>query len=231
MTRQKTPGKLFKAVFFTLIALVISLILLYAIVVRAHAATVEQATPLPFPTYGPVPTSIATPVLPTPVPPTATPQPTAAALPSLPQTPLRSDMMGIQIHANLRDEQWRQMVDFAQFMGMKWIKVQLSWKELEPQPGQYTTLDGELPRFFKHAQGRNGFRILVSIAKAPDWTRPAGFVNDGPPTDPQVFGKFVGDVITRYGLRDEDAIERSMARRICATSMRAIRQCAQSRQI
>lgn len=207
MTRLNSTRNLLKAVFFAVLAFMISLVLLFFIVAEAHAAI--QATPLPFPTYGPVPTSIATPVLPTPAPPTSTPMPQQTAQPTPPpqQNPLRADLMGIQIHPNLREEQWRQMVDFSQFMGMKWIKVQLSWKELEPQPGQYTQLDSILPRFFQHAQGRNGFRLLVSIAKAPDWTRPAGFVNDGPPSDPKVFANYVSDVITRYGLRDVDAIE------------------------
>lgn len=208
MTYSKLPTRsTLKLILVFLLALLISLLALVFVVLEVSAAA--QATPLPFPTFGavpgtgtPLPTPLPVTVAPT-APPTPAPvMPTAQAFPTL-----RSDMMGIQIHSNLREQQWRQMMDFAQFMGMKWIKVQLSWKELEPQPGQYTELDSVLPRYFQYTQGRNGFRILVSIAKAPDYTRPAGFSQDGPPKDPKVLGDFVAKVIARYGLRDNDAIE------------------------
>jgi hypothetical protein len=130
-----------------------------------------------------------------------------ATITSIPMNPLSSDMMGIQIHPNVEEQQWRVLMDFAQFMGLRWVKVQLSWKELEPQPGQYTQLDSLLPQFFQISQGRNGTRILLSIAKAPDWARPAGAANDGPPSDPQKLADFLTRAVTYYKLRDIDAIE------------------------
>ena len=68
---------------------------------------------------------------------------------------------------------WRAAVDRAQFMGFKWIKLQLSWKELEPDAkGTFTQQFSVLADHSVYA-ARRGFKILLSIAKAPDWARPA----------------------------------------------------------
>src|SRR5260221_9439478 len=62
---------------------------------------------------------------------------TGAAAPTITPTPLptlHKDMMGVQAYANLGPQQWsgpNGIMDLTRFMGFKWIKVQLSWKELE----------------------------------------------------------------------------------------------------
>ncbi len=138
----------------------------------------------------------------------------SATLPSTPSlTPttspvLRSDLMGIQINPNLNEDQWRFMMDSAQFTGFHWMKLQLSWKELEPQPGQYSLLDRQIVLYIRLAEGR-GFHFLVSVAKAPAWARPAQAQgqNDGPPAQPKQLADFIAAMIPRYGLKPSDAIE------------------------
>lgn len=205
---MRTPQR-----FSLILNLVAAGLLLLAALPTGTSAAAQGATPMPFPTFGALPPSSSTPIPGSAVVSgtnTPGPSPTPAPLPSatlIATAPLQSEMMGIQIHPNLQEQQWRIMMDFAQFMGMKWIKVQLSWKELEPQPGQFSQLDSLLPIFFQITQGRNGFRLLLSVAKAPDWARPAGAANDGPPSDPQKLADFLTRAVTVYRLRDQDAIE------------------------
>ncbi len=196
-------------------ALLIAMLLSAFVLTESAAHAAAPATPLPFPTFGALPVSGGTPTSP-PVP-TATPQP-GVTLPPAPTSPaggpitlptLRSDVMGIQIQPDLTEVQWKQMNDFVASLGMRWIKLQISWRELQPQQGQWSQLDAILPGYIQYAQGRagNGVRVLLSVAKAPDWARPAGFSGDGPPRDPALLAAFVGEVVTRYKLRNEDAIE------------------------
>ncbi len=161
-------------------------------------------------TFGPVivpPTTAPTNVPPTVVLPTApgaaptiTPTPTTAPT-STPLPTLRSEMMGIQAYANLQQDLWPGILDRAQFMGFKWIKVQLSWKELEPvSKGTFSPQMAVLRENIIGA-GRRSFKVLVSIAKTPDWARPANArgQQDGPPANPQDLADFINAVFNDFG--------------------------------
>src|SRR5262249_41927756 len=132
---------------------------------------------------------------------TATPTPTITLTPTITPTPtitgtplptLVKDSMGIQAYGNLNRSDWRHMLDLAQNMGVGWIKVQLSWKELETAKGQFAQQYGVLITNFFDA-GKRGFKILISVAKAPDWARPdsARGKNDGPPANPKDLSDFI----------------------------------------
>lgn len=143
---------------------------------------------------------------------TPTPAPTTApaAQPAIPPQPsLHSDQMGIQVYANLEVDRWWGIVDRAQFMGFKWIKFQVSWKELEPvTKGEYSPTMTVLRDNMIYA-GRRGFKMMLSIVNAPDWARPAEArgQQDGPPANPQDYADFVGAVLDQFGTQYISAVE------------------------
>ncbi len=150
----------------------------------------QQAT-AQVPTFGPViggatPTSAVTP----------TPNFTPTALPTL-----RKDLMGIQVYANLQEDLWAGIVDRAQFMGFTWLKIQMSWKELEPDTrGSFSEQFSAIRKNIVYA-GRRGFKILASVAKAPNWARPqnAQGQRDGPPASPGDLGDFLARLFDQFG--------------------------------
>ncbi len=172
----------------------------------------------PFPTFTPVPPTLnpvagptatfgsvigpnyVSPATFTPAPPPTLPPPenvtlappvTAGPSPT-PGPILRSDLMGVQIHPHLTNEQWDQMLDSARGLGVGWIKVQLSWKELEDAQGNFNQ-DYQAQVLDVQRAGSRHLKVLLSFAKAPDWARPAGVrgQEDGPPDDPQAFADFI----------------------------------------
>jgi hypothetical protein len=169
-----------------------------------------QPTPVP---GSPSPTATLTP------PPTNTPvttptvQPTATATPGVTGTPLptlRSDVMGIQLNPNTSLEGFDTSLWLAGRLGVKWIKLQFSWKLLEPQQGVLSDTFYAYRIFVQHAT-QQGFKVIISIAKAPGWAR-ASQEEDGPPRDPQDLANFItrimGEVrVDLYGNSYFSAIE------------------------
>jgi hypothetical protein len=49
-----------------------------------------------------------------------------------------------------------------------------------------------------NAAQAQGLRVLFSIVKAPRWSRPAGDTDEGPPSDPNTYGFFVGQVAAHF---------------------------------
>jgi hypothetical protein len=90
-----------------------------------------------------------------------------------------------------------EIVKHLNTLGVKWVKFQVSWKEMEPQENIRNW--GEWDRLIRTYHDA-GFNILLSIVKAPDWARPANtdLNQDGPPSDPQTFARFVGELAQRY---------------------------------
>jgi hypothetical protein len=164
--------------------------------IQATPTTTESRNALP--AAAQVTATVAIPLTPTPE-----PSPTFPPLPTL-----RSAVMGIQAYANVEVERWWGLVDRAQFMGFKWMKMQLSWTELEPSKGNYTQQFGVQRENLLYA-GRRGFKNLISIVNAPDWARPAnarGKLN-GPPADPKDLVDFVNAVLDQFGTQYINAIE------------------------
>ncbi len=113
--------------------------------------------------------------------------------------------MGVQVDWNVDPPGWNQLISMVKPMQMGWVKVQASWRALEPEQGK---LGGDTPKLqnyleMAHAQG---YKVLVSIAKAPDWARPTNKTGDGPPDDPQQFAAFLTLLLNQMG-GDMDAIE------------------------
>jgi hypothetical protein len=161
----------------------------------------QQATPLPTLTFGPVVGGLA-----------AGGATAAATPPAITPTPLptlRSDLMGIQVYGNIEQSWWTGIVDRAQFMGFKWIKIQLSWKELEPDAkGKFSPQMDAIKTNVIYA-GRRGFKILLSIAKAPNWARLANVQSqrDGPPAKPEDLASSLMSILDQMGLDYVNALE------------------------
>ncbi len=82
-------------------------------------------------------------------------------------------------------------------LGFDWMKAQMPWKSVEPNPGDYRWDVWDQLIGAYHA---DGIKILISIVKAPDWARPSdtNFNVEGPPADPATYASFVGQFSGRY---------------------------------
>lgn len=151
----------------------------------------------PPPTSTPRPTTSPTPEAPTPTPIVETPITTPmTTLPAL-----DSSQMGIQLYHNVNIDMWWQLVVVhTRNMGMGWIKMQANWGALQPNgPDDYENSPA-FQLFASHVQRAHneGFRVLVSVVKAPDWAR-STTVEDGPPSDPQALARFMTFFLDRLG--------------------------------
>ncbi|MEL7674715.1 MAG: hypothetical protein AAGU78_13320, partial [Chloroflexota bacterium] len=118
--------------------------------------------------------------------------PTVEPSPTIPGTPLptyNAGLMGIQINANMSNEDFAVMLWLTQRLGVKWVKFQMSWKEMEPERGQLSDVFYRYRVFVQDANAA-GFDVLLSIAKAPAWAR-ATAGEDGPPANPQDLANFI----------------------------------------
>ncbi len=161
-----------------------------------------SATPTEGPSETPAPTSTEGP---SPLaPPTDTQAAPVAAGTQLPT--LDTSRMGIQLDPNLTNADWLNAVagnvkDRLQF---KWIKVQLSWDALQPNGASDFGEPFQLLEQHLQFANNNGFNILVSVARAPHWTR-SNQNEAGPPDDPQRLADFLTLFVTRFPF--VDAIE------------------------
>jgi hypothetical protein len=88
-------------------------------------------------------------------------------------------------------------IDHIKKLGLAWVKLQIPWKDVEPEQGIYdwTAWDATVD-----AYAAAGVKVLLTIPKAPDWARPAEDDKsvEGPPADPAAYARFVGAVAGRY---------------------------------
>ncbi len=177
------------------------------------AGSASQFATQVFPTR--LPTDIVT-ALPT-NPPTATTEPEAVAqaqaeaveptdlpppteMPATP-TPLPVNdtefQLGIQVQVNLDDGMQELWMGEAEKLGMEWIKQQVRWELIEPEPDVYdwTQLDVGL-----NTAADYGFKVLISVVTAPDWSREPGanLAEHGPPGDMQDYAEFIAKILERY---------------------------------
>jgi hypothetical protein len=178
----------------------------FGAIVGPNVTVLPTTTPAPQPgvTYGPivgpnhtlVPTETRIPAtLPPTVIPTAGPSPT-------PMPGLRRDLMGIQIHPHIDNREFDRALNMARELNVSWIKFQFNWSLLESSSGQYTELFYMLRLYVQQAHDA-GFHILISVAKAPGWSRSADadgqMREDGPPNDPQTLATFLSGMLTMIG--------------------------------
>lgn len=127
---------------------------------------------------------------------TATPQ--ASPTPAFPLysgPPLPRAQLGIQLHLHREDQD--ALFAHLNNLPLGWVKVQVSWKLHEPAPGELEAFRfEELDRFVSRAHAQ-GLRILLGVAKAPEWSR-ATTEMDGPPQDYALFTRFMQQLAQRY---------------------------------
>lgn len=153
-----------------------------------------QPTETPRPTETqPVPTQTPS-NTPTPPGPTPTPLPT-----------LDPSRIGVQLYTNLDVGQWEGAVGHATQLGVGWVKMQVNWAFLQPNGPQ--DFGQEFALFQLHVQKakQSGFKVLLSVAKAPNWAR-SNQNEAGPPDDPQLLGNFITFLLDKVG-SSIDAIE------------------------
>lgn len=142
--------------------------------------TLVPSSPLPKPTETPAPTATATPI----------PEWLLYDGPAL-----ISDEMGVQIHLHREDQ--AAILSQLRELGVGWVKTQVSWKLFQPGPDRFDEeLFAELDRFVQ-AASENDFKVMLGVAKAPEWSRPTTEM-DGPPTDYALFQQFMADLAGRY---------------------------------
>jgi hypothetical protein len=109
--------------------------------------------------------------------------------------PLSRGEVGVQIH--LHREDISLILSHLRDLGVGWVKVQVSWKLHEPEPGRYDqVLFQELDRLVAGAAADQIY-ILLSVTKAPEWSRPTTEL-DGPPTESALFTDFMRHLASRY---------------------------------
>lgn len=160
------------------------------------ATLVPSATPLttttPFFQPTATRTPSATPAATTTLTATATPTP---AYPAYNGPPLNRAQIGVQIY--LHREDVTRLIQQLQELDVGWVKVQVSWKLHEPAPSQYDAAwFAELDALVAAAH-TNNITILLSVSKAPEWSRPTTEL-DGPPLDNAHFRQFMQALAQRY---------------------------------
>ena len=156
----------------------------------------------PTATYRPTAIPTAAPIV------SAGTQPASAHTTALPldNTRLDSASMGIQVYYNFDVPGWDRVLRRLASLRVGWVKLQASWKWLQPNAaGQF---DQSFRLFQLHVQeaDKRGFKVLISIAKAPDWTRHTDRSEDGPPDDLNHFRWFIHSLLEKVG-PNIDAVE------------------------
>ena len=160
----------------------------------------------------PSPAPSATPGIPTPMPTvpvfeeeaTDAPPPSPTPAPTPLPTPLPVDVtrfqVGIQVQHSLdfnpvyQDNYYKSV---SQDLGLRWVKQQVRWDEIEPQPGD---IDWTLLDFVIASARRFDIKMLLSIVTSPAWARDpeTDHEQNGPPADPASYANFAAEILRRY---------------------------------
>jgi len=151
---------------------------------------------------------------PTSVPPTAAPAQPANAQATQPATQavqptatinpiLDKDFdLGIAVQDNPDPNTYKVWVDMVRNqLRLNWVKSQVIWRDVEVVKGKidWTAMDVSI-----NMMHDAGVKVMLSIAKAPNWARDKGAPTnkpgqyDGPPSNPQDYADFLTAVIKRY---------------------------------
>jgi len=132
------------------------------------------------------PVHTPTPVLASPTP----EQPSSGPTPLPPPVPKPG--YGVQVHLFAGD--MAETLNWARGLGVGWVKQQVEWHTIEH--GQDDLDWTPLDRAVEACDGF-GFKLLLGVTHAPDWTR-ASEMESGPPADYAEFGRFMEQLAARY---------------------------------
>jgi hypothetical protein len=121
-----------------------------------------------------------------------TPTPSLPGAPTPLPPPVPKPGSGVQVHLLAGDME--ETLRWAQGLGVGWVKQQVEWHTIEhgPEDFEWEPLD----RAVEACEGF-GFQLLLGVVHAPNWTR-ASELESGPPADYAEFGRFMGQLATRY---------------------------------
>jgi hypothetical protein len=159
------------------------------------------STPRPAATRTPTEAPTAGPTT-TPAPPTATHTPSGPTPTPLPG--LDPAQMGVQLHSLLDQNDWNEVLRLTSQLELGWAKVQIDWDLLEPNRGEIG-VDFRRQELYIESLKQRGMKVLVSVAKAPAWSR-SNQVESGPPDDPQALVDFLNVMLNEFG-NAIDAVE------------------------
>ena len=176
---------------------------------EASAASIEAAAndtsggqfgPVVGPKYTQPPTNTPRPSTATPyIPPPTQPASVYTTPIPLDQARLDGGQMGIQLHYNFDVDDWERTLHQVNQLRVGWIKLQAAWEWL--QPDHESQFDQNFRLFQLHVQKADkwGYKLMFSIAKAPDWARHANRNEDGPPDDLSQFAAFIRLLLDKLG--------------------------------
>lgn len=129
------------------------------------------------------------------------PQPRVDITTPLPLDDIRLDgsRMGIQVHYNFDVAGWDRTLQQVAALRMGWIKLQAAWEWM--QPGFAGQFEDNFRLFQLHVQeaDKRGNKVMLSVAKAPDWARIVDRNEDGPPDDLNQLAAFLGLLLEKLG--------------------------------
>lgn len=124
--------------------------------------------------------------------PTPTPTPTH---PEYSGPTLNRSDIGVQVYLHRVDVP--ALVAQLNELGVGWVKAQVSWKLFQPYPDQLSEERfADLDALVAQANA-SGIRVLLGVAKAPEWSRPTTEL-DGPPSEYGLYRDFMQLLATRY---------------------------------
>jgi len=119
---------------------------------------------------------------------------------------LNGQEMGVQMYWNVTIDEWWQWMQRLKPLNVSWVKMQINWGFVEPVPGDFNNETFRLMELHIERAKSEGFKTLLSIAKAPGWARNTDQREDGPPDDPQAYANFIRVLLNEMG-ESIDAIE------------------------
>ena len=113
--------------------------------------------------------------------------------------------MGVQVHTLLEQSDWDEVLRLTDQLELGWVKVQIDWNLLQAEGPDTITEAFRRQELYVESLKQRGMKVLVSVAKAPDWAR-SNTAESGPPDDPQELVKFLNLMMNEFG-NAIDAIE------------------------
>ncbi len=120
--------------------------------------------------------------------------------PSATSTPLPIEVtrfqLGVQVQVSY-DLMGQWMDVAANQLSVNWVKQQVRWEDIEPEPDNYDWVPLDI---FIPAAHEQGLHVLLSVVTAPAWAREEGadLARHGPPANPQDYADFVAAILERY---------------------------------
>jgi polysaccharide biosynthesis protein PslG len=184
-----------KSLFLLMTTLVLLLTACGADTADPPQAEIAETRPLATPTLVQTPTPLPPPVI---VMPEAAIEQAPAEVETVvagPITPWPETAFGygVQSHAVVGDPHFAMDVIRNQ-LGMDWVKVQLEWPLVHPEPDfyQWFFYDGVVAEANAY-----DLRLMFSVVGAPHWTRTSGDEH-GPPDDYNDYVAFLNELLERY---------------------------------